>query len=151
MSLAARLVALLALLVSLVAGAWFFYQKGYKNATNELVAHYQAEKLAAQQVAITRERQFQKDKDDAINSAKRREMAAKAAAADLRSSLDGLRVQLETASRELSSHPERTNPEYVTTVSDLFQQCSKRLAEMAGAADGHASDSLMYQQAWPRE
>lgn len=41
------------------------------------------------------------------------------------------------------------NLEYADPFPELFLSCTERYIDMAGKADGHASDALMLLQAWP--
>lgn len=131
-------------------GAWNIQKWRYEEKISSMKAEY----AVAQANAVAKARQesesLQAKKDEALNAATKRANQNAAAAADAKSLVDGLRIQLETASRELSSYPERTQFEYYRTQSELFQQCARRLAELAEKADGHASDAVMLQQAWPK-
>ena len=91
----------------------------------------------------------QKRKDDALEKAQiqARQNAASAAAA--RSIASSLREQLATARTSLPQASCEAIRNYAATLGTVFGQCTQRLTEMAGYADGHAADQLMLERAWP--
>jgi hypothetical protein len=44
-----------------------------------------------------------------------------------------------------------TGLDYADPFPDLFLDCSKRYIDMAGKADGHATDAKTLMDAWPRK
>lgn len=86
----------------------------------------------------------------AVNESRKREAAARAVAAGARGELDGLRGDLATYRSRLSTATDGACREHASTAAALFEQCARAYQGMAEAADGHASDALMLQEAWPR-
>ncbi len=78
-----------------------------------------------------------------------------AAAAGMRAERDGLRRDLTTAlntirSCSLPGPAADAAASHTATVESVFNDVESEGEGMAGAASGHAADSLMYQQAWPQ-
>lgn len=96
------------------------------------------------------ERKHTQNVIDAQNAARMREVALRADAGRARSAADGLRSELTSVRASLPSLADDAVRKYASTLGDVFGECSSRLAEVAGQADGHASDSLMYQAGWPK-
>lgn len=67
----------------------------------------------------------------------------------VRVAADGLREQLAQARTQLSTASLASSRQYAITTSELLDQCSRAYQGMAEKADGHASDTLMFLQAWP--
>jgi hypothetical protein len=92
----------------------------------------------------------QKRKDDALIEANKKARSNAVAADSARRVAISLRDQLASARADLPSSTIDAARNYAAAVSGVFGQCTERLTEMARIADGHAADSLMYQNAWPR-
>jgi hypothetical protein len=93
---------------------------------------------------------LQKEKDDALIEANKRAMAAKAAADKLAAVNRGLRNDLADQRSNLSTASLAAVRQYAATANAVFGECSAEVERLAGEAAGHASDSLMYQTAWPK-
>lgn len=95
------------------------------------------------------ERQQATQVQEAVNASRKREIAARAAAAGAAGELGRLRGAIALSPGQASSATcagtERADP-----VRELFSQCAEALADLAGKADRHASDALTLQQAWPK-
>lgn len=138
------------LIATLIAGyfAWANHQQdiGYERAKSE----YTAAALIEQQKSAKITADWQKQKDEAINHATTRAIKAKADADRLRSVNGGLRDDLASARSQLSSASEDAVLKYSATLNTVFGECSAEVERLAGEASGHASDSLMLQQSWPK-
>lgn len=66
-----------------------------------------------------------------------------------RGAADRLRNDLDTARATLPSATCSAARDYAATVNELFGECTATAGRLAEAADGHAADALMLQQAWP--
>ena len=100
---------------------------------------------------------FQKAKDEALKKAESRAAANAASASAARTESDGLRDDLATARAGLPSPaPDASgnNPSAESRLLDTMaagiERLSQRGEEIARAANGHASDTLTLQQAWPK-
>ena len=83
--------------------------------------------------------------------------SAQARATAVRRDVDGVALERDLfrdALAELNSKlPDATADacrERAATLSLVYEQCVGALEDVAGRADRHASDSLMYQEAWPK-
>lgn len=121
-------------------------QIGYDKATSE----YTAAALKAEQAARAKEQAIQTQITKAQNDAKIRETKLAADAGRARAAVAGLRDDLATARSQLSTLARDAVNQYAATSTELLTQCGASLADMARAADGHANDSLMLQEAWPK-
>ena len=72
----------------------------------------------------------------------------------LRTERDGLRADLAaalaTCGRDVPGDPDAARRQRTAAIAAVFADMEREGAAMAGAASGHAADSLMYQQAWPK-
>ena len=93
---------------------------------------------------------LQKRKDDALLEASNRANANKAAADNLAVVNRGLRNDLANQRSNLSTASLDAVRKYATAANSVFGECSAENERLAGEASGHASDSLMYQRAWPK-
>lgn len=87
---------------------------------------------------------------EAANAARKREQDLRLAAARARAERDGLRNELAASQRDLRTAACDAVRERAAALTDIFGACTAALEGMAESAGRHASDSLMYQQAWPR-
>lgn len=90
----------------------------------------------------------------AIQSALNRATAAEARTAALRTDRDGLRsdraTALAAATSDVSSDPLGACRRYAAAIDAVLGDVEATGAEIAGKADGHASDALMLLEAWPK-
>lgn len=99
---------------------------------------------------IDAERRLTKLQEEAQNAATENEKqrrhsatAADTAIAKLRERLAAVGTSLDTASVEACRAT-------AARLSAVFGECQAEYRKMGEAADGHAADSLMFQNAWPR-
>ena len=91
---------------------------------------------------------FKKVQDAQVLAAKQAQVSKRAADA-ARTESRGLRDDLAAAQRNASKSLAACN-QYSLTVNRLFDQCGERYSGMAAAAQGHANDVKMLQDAWPK-
>lgn len=140
----------LGLIIALVLGyfAWADHIGDKREA--QVLAKVEAARIAenARNTQITAD--LQKRKDDAIEKANKRAQANKVAADALTAANRGLRNDLANQRRDLSTASESAIRQYASTANSVFGECSAEVERLAGAAQGHSSDSLMLLEAWPR-
>lgn len=131
-------------------GAWQVqaWRYGGQIARIELAQHDRAEQ--AIRTAMARTTELQHQKDEALNEATKRTQRNAAAAAAARSERDSLRDELAAERERLPGAACPAVRNYAAAVNTVFSQCAAALEDLARAADGHASDALMLEQAWPR-
>lgn len=112
-------------------------------------SHAQASADAAQK-AMDQTIKMQRAKDEAIKAAEQRAKTQAANAAVLRTERDGLRAQLAATTVQLPSASCASVREYGTTLTGLLDQCAGAFEAMAREASGHAADSRLMQEAWPK-
>ena len=122
-------------------------------------AEAQRLQAAADATANQQHRQTEgKDRAPVATAQSQRAQAAGTHAADvaaLRNDRDGLRVSLATALNTIRScnvpGPAADAATHrAAAVQHVLESMESEAAELARAADAHAADSLMYQQAWPQ-
>lgn len=154
----------------LIAAAWWWHT-GQASAALEAAraqgrAEVQAEwaeakrlQAAADATANQQHRQTEgKDRAQVTTAQSQRAQTAGAHAADvaaLRADRDGLRVNLATAldtirSCNVPGPAADAAADRAAAVQHVLESMEGEAAELARAADAHAADSLMYQQAWPQ-
>lgn len=92
---------------------------------------------------------YRENANAAVRKAEARSAQNKRDADSLRDELDGLRGDLATVPDRIRSATREAVDQYATTASVVFDQCSRRYSEMAGAAQGHAADVETLMDAWP--
>lgn len=145
-----RILALAAFAAALMA---FGYVRGLHAGEAKLDAYVVAQQAATikeQVAAATKTRAMQAQKDEALRVATARAQRNAADAADARGAAVSLRDELADTKRKLSSASLDAVRQYAATLSDVFEQCVSRYTGVAEKAGGHASDTLMLEQAWPR-
>lgn len=108
------------------------------------------ELAAATKKAMEDSAKLQRTKDEAIKQANERAQTNARAAAGARAERDRLREQLSSTGLALSSASCDSIRNYAAALSDVFGECSEELVSLAEKADGHASDALMFERAWPK-
>lgn len=93
---------------------------------------------------------WQKGKDDALEKANKRAADLQVSADKLASLNRGLRNDLTDQRSKLSTASSAAVRQYAATANVVFGECSAEVERLAKVADGHSSDSLMLQQAWPK-
>lgn len=138
-----------ALVAALVVGAagGVKWEKGQQAVRDLAIAEQQ--KLIFAKHRNT-ERGWMDDVSAATNKRTEREKTLKADADAARAERDGLRDDLAGINSRLATASADAVRKYAAAANDVFEQCSRAYQGMAEAADGHAADSLMYQQGWPK-
>ena len=112
-----------------------------------VLEHTQAVLVATQQAAAETTR-MQGEKDAAVQKAveivRRNVIDADAA----RNERDRLRDDLVASRATFSEATDTSLAQYATTLSVVFEQCTREYSEMAAKADGHATDAQSLFTAW---
>jgi hypothetical protein len=106
--------------------------------------------ILAKDAQRLREIQFQKEKDDAIAQAAKSAQVSAAAAATAAASGRVLQSTIETLVSVSGSANVEANRKYTAALAAVFQSCSDEYRKLGREAQGHADDSLMFQNAWPK-
>lgn len=149
MSIIARIVVGVSLILAMLAAIWKVYHTGYTAGETAIMSEWRAESAAAQAKARATEQAIAKQTQEAINAARQRENRQKMDADRARAESVSLRDELAIARNHLPGASCTSIREHAATLNDVFGQCAAQLERLAAAADGHASDSLMLEQAWP--
>lgn len=92
---------------------------------------------------------YRENSDAAVKKAEARGAQNKRDADGLRGELDGLRGDLATVPDRIRDATREAVNQYASTATVVFEQCAKRHSDMAGNAQGHASDVQTLMDAWP--
>jgi len=112
---------------------------GYAKAALKAVEVAQAETIRLQGI-----------KDEALKKANLRANANKVAAAAAATERDSLRDELAAASAKLPSLSHQACLARADALSGVFDQCAGAYQGMAGKAQGHLSDAMTLDDAWPK-
>lgn len=93
---------------------------------------------------------YRENADAAVQKAEVRMAQNKRDADGLRDELDGLRGDLATVPGRIRNATREAVDQYASAATVVFDQCTRRYSEMAGAASGHASDVETLREAWPK-
>ena len=141
---------------AIVAGAlafgagWQTQEWRYWKQIADTASQHATALASANQKALDDTIKMQRTKDDAIKAAQDRAKREAANAAAARTERDGLRAQLAATTVQLPVASCTSVREYATTLTGLFDQCAGAFEAMARDAQGHASDSRLMQEAWPK-
>lgn len=93
---------------------------------------------------------MERTKDEAIKAAQERETQFKADAGRASATADGLRKQLASVPTRIATASRAAVDEYANTAGELLGQCTAEYQQVAEAADRHASNERLIQEAWPK-
>lgn len=145
MSIAARLVVLLAILVALGASHWKAYTSG-KNA--ERLSWIEKTQEANEDARET-ERINRASKEKALE-ARTKEILANVAAADRARTADERLRNTSTSAVQAARDTPAACPDITASISELFGECRAEVRRLGQAADAHAADAKALIDAWPR-
>ena len=133
------------------ASTWHIQAWRYDAQIADIQAQHSRALADAHQKALDDTIKMQRTKDDAIKAAEQRAKREAVNAAALRSERDGLRAQLAATTVQLPSASCSAVRAYAATLNGLFDQCAGAFEDMAGKAAGHAADSRLMLEAWPKK
>jgi hypothetical protein len=112
-----------------------------------VLEHTQAVQLATQK-ALDETTRMQREKDDAVAKAQAQAKSNAAAADAARAERDGLRDDLAASRTTFADSTHTSLAAYASTLSVVFEQCTKEYSDVAAKADGHAADTSTLFNAW---
>jgi hypothetical protein len=112
-----------------------------------VLEHTQAVQVATQK-ALDETTRMQREKDNAIAKAQEQTRANAAAADAARRERDGLRDDLAASRTTFADSTHTSLAAYASTLSVVFEQCTKEYSDVAAKADGHAADTSTLFNAW---
>lgn len=121
-------------------------EEGY----NKAAAEYNAKKLEADKAARAKEAELTEKIEEAQNDAKLRNDKIEDLSNRYTASSNRLLDTIEDLRGKLSSVPRDTANKQADTALSLLGECQARYGEVAEAADRHASDVKLLQDAWPK-
>lgn len=138
---------------AVLAGALAWNVQGWRlgNELNGIKAQHASESAKAQADTRAKELAFNQRLQDAQNEATKRETKLRADAVIARRTADGLRGTLYEFRASLPSAPTSALIARADTAAELLGACVSEYRGVAEAADRHAGDALMLQQAWPSQ
>ena len=108
-----------------------------------------AQLASAKDLARLREQDWTVQRTQAIENANSRDQIIRSLAAGSTSASLGLRDTLATISRGVPDASVDALRHSTTTLAAVLQSCQVEYRELAEKADRHASDAVMFKQAWP--
>jgi hypothetical protein len=136
-----------ALAVGLLTG-WTANGWRLNGKIDELVLeHTQAVQVATQK-ALDETTRMQREKDNAVAKAQAQAKSNAAAADAARRERDGLRDDLAASRTTFADSTHTSLSAYASTLSVVFEQCTKEYSDVAAKADGHAADTATLFNAW---
>jgi hypothetical protein len=112
-----------------------------------VLEHTQAVQVATQK-ALDETNRMQREKDNAVAKAQAQAKSNAAAAAAARVERDGLRDDLAASRTTFTDSSHTSLAAYASTLSVVFEQCTREYLELAAKADGHAVDTSTLFNAW---
>jgi len=112
-----------------------------------VLEHTQAVQVATQK-ALDETTRMQGEKDAAIKKAMAQSQRNMADASAARNERDRLRDDLVASRSAIANATDTSIAEYASTLSVVFEQCTREYLTVAEKADGHATDSQSLFTAW---
>ena len=143
----------LAVAAALAFAGLFLYRAGAAGVRVKWDASIiEQQKFAAAQEADNRklENKRQTNVIEAQNEQTKRTQTLQVAAAGARAESVSLRDTIAAIRAKLPSTPGDAASNAASTAANLLGECAAAYQELAGRADGHASDTLTLEQAWPQ-
>ena len=143
----------LAVAAALAFAGLFLYRAGAAGVRVKWDASIiEQQKFAAAQEADNRklENKRQTNVIEAQNEQTKRTQTLQVAAAGARAESVSLRDTIAAIRAKLPSTPADAASNAASTAANLLGECAAAYQELAGRADGHASDTLTLEQAWPQ-
>jgi hypothetical protein len=112
-----------------------------------VLEHTQAVQVATQK-ALDETTRMQREKDNAVAQAQAQAKSNAAAADSARAERDGLRDDLAASRTTFADSSHASLTAYASTLSVVFEQCTREYLELAAKADGHALDTTTLFTAW---
>jgi hypothetical protein len=112
-----------------------------------VLEHTQAVQVATQK-ALDETTRMQREKDNAVAKAQAQAKSNAAAADAARLERDGLRDDLAASRTTFADSTHTSLAAYASTLSVVFEQCTKEYSDVAAKADGHAIDTTTLFTAW---
>jgi hypothetical protein len=112
-----------------------------------VLEHTQAVQVATQK-ALDETTRMQREKDNAVAKAQAQAKSNAAAADAARAERDGLRDDLAASRTTFADSTHTSLAAYASTLSVVFEQCTKEYSDVAAKADGHAADTSTLFNAW---
>lgn len=138
----------LAVVAGFAAGLWTGNMNGERNLLSARL-DFNKEKLKAAQEANARIKQLEAQRREVIAHAEQEAKNNAALLAAARADANRLRTLVATPSA-VSTATESSLREHTTTLGEVFNECVSEYTEMAGKADGHATDTQTLKEAWPK-
>ena len=147
-----RLAAIAVVVAAALGAAGGWHVQGWRMGAQleSLKSEYTATMAASERKAQEQERRLNANIQEARNAAARREQNLRRDGDALRAELDWLRNEAADASRQLPAPAAGAPGNRAAAAFQLFEQCAIEYEKMARNAQGHANDSLMLQDAWPK-
>lgn len=146
-----RLIALSVVLALLGSAGWYVDSAAYARGVREVREEVQkaADAATAQNAAVHRQQI-----ENLMEATHAKELRLHAVSDDRDRALlelDGLRSAARASGGgSMPSAGTGAGADDTSAISDVLGQCGAELVRVAQAADRHAADALMLQQAWPR-
>jgi hypothetical protein len=136
-----------ALAVGLLTG-WTANGWRLNGKIDEMVLEHTQAVQVATQAALDETTRMQREKDNAVAKAQEQAKSNAAAANAARLERDGLRDDLAASRTTFSDSTLTSLAAYTSTLSVVFEQCTREYLELAAKADGHALDTTTLFTAW---
>lgn len=157
----AKAIAVAALVGAVIFGFYAFSQReqliGYNKAAavyEKKIADMQSQTnkqlLIAQKAVADKQVELNANVQKAENDATQRNQKIEALTARVNALNKRLRDTITARQRTIDTATSAARSEYTRTLGELLTECADKYSEMARAADQERSDSLKYQEAWPK-
>lgn len=151
-----RIIATLISIICLAVSAWAAHHSGYTDGYAQRELEYQAAEAAAQREARATEARQTEALLGAVNEHTQTTTRNQADAVATHTERDRVRNAFDQRARDLSASSadactvdRAAYAKLLEAVGQAVDQLAADAERIALDADGHAADSLMYQQAWP--
>lgn len=131
------------------AGGWVTGHWKMEGVVQTIKFNSSQEKLKAVQEANDRIKQLEAQRREVIAHAEQEAKNNAALLAAARADANRLRTMVATTSA-VSAATEPSLRDYTVSLGEVFNECVAEYTELAGKADGHATDTQTLKEAWPK-
>lgn len=131
-------------------GAWQVQEWRFDARISDIKTQHSDAIASSAKSALKLAEIYRENANAAVRKAEARSAQNKRDADSLRDELDGLRGDLATVPDRIRNATREAVDQYAATASVVFDQCTRRYSEVAGAAQGHSVDVEALRDAWPK-
>jgi leucyl aminopeptidase (aminopeptidase T) len=139
-----------AIMVGILTGLHYYDEYEQKIGADKVQAAWDREKAESEAAQLNREHSLQTEKDNAIEQSEKHHQDLVTMANSAANSSKLLDATIAANNAAIARLTNDALNKYTTTLGAVLSDCQQKYTGLAKEADGHAADSLILQQSWPK-